>query len=421
MKLLWLTLADPDPPTNGQFLYSAGLIEATLSAGAEVEVVGFDRPEARHRDGYRSERVAWSLAAHRPRSRWRGLIARAPYFSFRTMTSDMRRRVSGAVARAGWDAIVFDSCALGWALPVVLRRYRDVAARSRLVYIAHNHETTISRIFARDETRPLHRLVKRIDALRVARQERALVNAADLITSNTPEDCARFDAMRTAGKTMFLPPGYGGPRTDTRKITATLPRRAVIVGTFDWPTKRESLEAFLTTADRQFAAAGIELLVVGNAEVPYLDRLRRTVTATRFTGRVDNIRPYLRDVRLALVPDMLGGFKLKTLDYVFNRLPILAISNAVPGLPLKHGESILLADDHAALTRLVLDAIDNVELLDHIQDKAYDACEDCFEWSAIGARLLRGIEQADSSAPFPDSPHSFANHQPQGEQAGARA
>lgn len=421
MKLLWLTLADPDPPTNGQFLYSAGLIEATLSAGAEIEVVGFDRPEARHRDGYRSERVAWSLAVHRPRSRWRGLIAHAPYFSFRTMTSDMRRRVSAAVARADWDGIVFDSFALGWALPMVLRRYRNATARPRLVYIAHNHETTISGIFARDETRPLYRLVKRIDARRVARQERALVDAADLITSNTPEDCGRFDAMRTAGETMFLPPGYGGPRADTRKITAALPRRAVIVGTFDWPTKRESLEAFLKIADRQFAAAGIELLIVGNAEVTYLDRLRRTVTATRFTGRVDDIHPYLRDVRLALVPDTLGGFKLKTLDYVFNRLPILALSNAAPGLPLKHGESILLADDHAALAQLVLDTIDNVELLDGIQGRAYRACDDCFEWSAIGARLLRRIEQSDPSAPVRDSLRSFVRRQPRGGQAGARA
>lgn len=400
MKLLWLTLADPDPPTNGQFLYSAGLIQATASAGAEIEVVGFDRPEASHRDGHRSERIAWSLAAHRPRSRWLGLIAHAPYFSFRTMTSDMRHRVSAAIVRADWDAIVFDSLALGWALPIILRRHPNATARPRLIYIAHNHETTIARLFARDETRALHRLVKRTDAFRTARQERAVVDAADLITSNTPEDCGRFDAMRSGGGTMFLPPGYSGPRADARKITAALPRRAVIVGSFDWPTKRESLEAFLAVADRQFAAAGIELLVVGNAEASYLARLRRTVTATRLTGRVDDIRPYLRDVRLALVPDRLGGFKLKTLDYVFNRLPILAIAAAAPGLPLTHGESILLADDPAALARLVLDTIDNVEQLDRIQENAYRACEDRFDWSAIGGQLLRGIQQANPGAPL---------------------
>lgn len=419
MKLLWLTLADPDPPTNGQFLYSAGLIQATAAAGADIEVVGFDRPEARHRDGHRSNRIAWSLGTHRPRSRWRGLIAHAPYFSFRTMTSDMRRRVSTAVSRADWDAIVFDSSALGWALPIILRYRRNAVARPRLVYIAHNHETTISRIFARGETRPLHRLVKRVDAMRVARQERAIVDAADLITSNTPEDCGRFDAMRMGGGTMFLPPGYGGPRADARKITAALPRRAVIVGSFDWPAKRESLEAFLAIADRQFAAAGIELLIVGKAEPDYLARLRQTVTATRFTGPVDDILPYLRDVRLALVPDMLGGFKLKTLDYVFNRLPILAIANAAPGLPLTHGESILLADDHAALARLVLETIDNVERLDRIQENAYRACEDCFDWSAIGGRLLRGIAQADPSAPL-RGPQGLASW-PRVEQADLRA
>ncbi len=421
MKLLWLTLADPDPPTNGQFLYSAGLIDAALSAGAELEVVALDRPESRHRDGHRSEHIAWSLAAHRPRSRWLGLFARTPALAFRTMTPDLRRRVSAAIVRADWDAVVFDSLTLGWALPLVLRGCRNAPTRPRLVYIAHNHETEIARILARGETRPLHRLLKRIDALRVARFERTLVDTVDLVTSNTPEDCARFDAMRAVGETMFLPPGYGGRRANARKITTAIPRRAIIVGSFDWPAKRASLEAFLAVADGQFAAAGVELLVVGAAEAGYLARLRRTVAATRFTGRVDDIGPYLREARLALVPDLLGGFKLKTLDYVFNRLPILAIANAVPGLPLRHGESILLADDHPALARLVLDTIDNVDRLDCIQRKAYGACESCFEWSAIGGRLLRGIEQAGPRAPARGSPGGFAMNRPRVERADARA
>lgn len=420
MKLLWLALADPDPPTNGQFLYSAGLIDAALAAGAELEVVALDRPEAQHRDGHRAERITWSLAAHRPRPRWRGLVARTPFFVFRTMTPELRRRATAAIARADWDAIVLDSLALGWALPIVLRRYRNATTRPRLVYIAHNHETEIAHILARDETRALHRLVKHVDARRVARLERALVDAADFVTSNTPEDCGRFAAMR-ADEVTFLPPGYGGHRAPARTITAALPRRALIVGSFDWAPKRESLEAFLAVADRQFAAAGIELLVVGNAEPGYLAHLRRTVTATRFTGRVDDIRPYLHEARLALVPDRLGGFKLKTLDYVFNRLPILAIANAVPGLPLRHGESILLADDHPALARLVLDTIDNVALLERIQDQAYGACDGSFDWPAIGGRLLRRIAQTDPSAPIRGSQRGLAKNRPRGARAGARA
>ena len=46
------------------------------------------------------------------------------------------------------------------------------------------------------------------------------------------------------------------------------------------------------------------------------------------------------------MPDLLGGFKLKGLDYVFNRVPILAMRVALPGMPLEDGRSIGLFDSH---------------------------------------------------------------------------
>jgi len=51
MKCLWITLADPDPPRNGQFLYSRGLIHGLTAAGMEVHVVGLTRPRGEHRHG----------------------------------------------------------------------------------------------------------------------------------------------------------------------------------------------------------------------------------------------------------------------------------------------------------------------------------------------------------------------------------
>ncbi|HUA53681.1 MAG TPA: glycosyltransferase [Candidatus Sulfotelmatobacter sp.] len=399
MKLLWLTLADPDPPTNGQFIYSRGLIHAAAAAGATVEVVGLDRPEACHRDGRRADGLVWSLAEHRPRALWRGLATPLPFMAFRVMTRQMQGLVRAALDRAAWDAVVFDSLAAGWALPAVLRRRpRPGVAPPRLVYIAHNHEAQVAQHGVADETRTLRRLVKRIDARRVARLERALVATADLVTSNSPEDRGKFQAARPTRTVLFLPPGYDGARCAARRITPATPRRALIVGSFDWSAKRQSLEAFLAIADPQFAAAGIELLVVGNAEPGYLDRLRKTVRATRFTGRVDDVAPYFSQARLALVPDRLGGFKLKTLDYVFHRLPILAIDGAVPGLPLHPGESIFLAPDHDALARDVLALIDDFARLNGAQGLAYHACQDCFDWSAVGTRLLRAIDDASGAA-----------------------
>ena len=45
MHCLWLTLADPDPATNGQLIYSKGLIEAARDAGATLRAIGLARRE----------------------------------------------------------------------------------------------------------------------------------------------------------------------------------------------------------------------------------------------------------------------------------------------------------------------------------------------------------------------------------------
>jgi glycosyltransferase involved in cell wall biosynthesis len=399
VKLLWFSLADPDPPTNGQFIYSKGLIHAVAAAGAAVHVVALDRPESQHRDQHCADGLSWSLAAHRPRPLWRGLTTRMPLIASRVMTPQMRRLAQMTIDQGGWDAVIFDSVAPGWMLPQVLRRWPNSKTRPRLIYIAHNHEANIARQFAADEPRPLRRLVKHADALRVDRLERSLVDAADLVTSNSPEDCRRFQSARPARDTIFLPPGYDGSRTGARTITAETPRRAMIVGSFDWPTKRQSLEEFLAVADRQFAAANVELLIVGSAEPAYLDQLRKNLLATRFTGRVADVAPYFGQARLALVPDRIGGFKLKTLDYVFNRLPILALAGSVPGVPLQPGEGVILTPDHAALARTVLSMIDDFGLLNRLQDNAYLACRDRFDWPSIGRQLLAAIGGAQDSRP----------------------
>src|SRR6185369_4033350 len=107
------------------------------------------------------------------------------------------------------------------------------------------------------------------------RLERALARHADLVTSNSPDDCQKFRDALQGRAAEFLPPGYDGPCTPERHISDAIPRRAIIVGSFDWIAKRVSLEDFLDVADPQFAKAGIELYVVGSAEEAFLARLRR--------------------------------------------------------------------------------------------------------------------------------------------------
>jgi glycosyltransferase involved in cell wall biosynthesis len=165
----------------------------------------------------------------------------------------------------------------------------------------------------------------------------------------------------------------------------------VVIGSFDWPPKRISLERFLIVATPIFEAAGIELQIVGEAAPTYLAELGARFPSVDFVGRVQDVRPYMAHARIALVPDELGGFKLKGLDYVFNRLPIMAMNVALPGMPLEDGLSVGLFDSHGALAEGVVALIDDFETLNRRQREAYEACALRFDWRRIGRHLVDSV------------------------------
>lgn len=395
LRCLWLTLADPDPPLNGQFLYSSGLIRAAAATGMKLDVVGFCLPGGTHRDGETSGLVNWHLAPHRPRSGWRRIVSRLPILAYRTDTPSLRRSVRCLLHRGQWSVVVIDSIALAWVLPYVRRVHHRAAPPPKLVYLAHNHEETVARRIAQSERRIVRRFCKYLDALKMAALERAVSRAADLIGSNTPEDCAKFRRRWPDKAVEFLPPGYSGRRVQTRDITAQTPRRAIIVGSFDWVAKRQSLEEFLSAAERPFAANGVELYVVGQADENFLDGLRERFDKTHFTGRVDDVAVYMKDARIAVVPDRMPGFKLKGLDYVFNRLPIFAIADSLPGFPLRDGESVEFFSDHEKLAQGVAQWIGDLDRLNGLHERAYAACFDKFDWTAIGERLAAVMTKSE--------------------------
>jgi polysaccharide biosynthesis protein PslH len=396
MGCLWLTLADPDPPVNGQFLYSGGLIRAVADAGLDLTVLGICQTGG-NRSNRREGRVAWHITDDPKQSPLSRLLSPMPNVALRSRVPALQRILARCLGEGRWDAVVFDSICDGWALPAVLRHRRRFPA-TRLVYLAHNHETTAARQMAMT-SRGLRRLVRRVDALKVARLERWLADSADLVTADSPDDRDRFAAGLPDKPVIFLPPGYGGKKLARRTLTAKLPRRAVVVGSFDWPAKRASLESFLAVAAPLFARARVELQIVGAADAGYLDGLRRLHPGVEFTGRVPEVEPYMAAARLALVPDQVGGFKLKSLDYVFNRLPIFGIDGAVPGMPMVDGEGIRLFASHEALARGVVAAIDDLPGLNAQQDKAYAACAARFDWAAIGRAFVDALHRAPMHVP----------------------
>jgi glycosyltransferase involved in cell wall biosynthesis len=393
VRCLWLTLADPEPRHNGQFVYSGGLIDSVAQAGGNVEVLGLGRSASVPGSGQRAQDdVVWWLPPDTPHSHWSSLASTLPHTAYRCATAGMRRILDKLLRRGGWDGIVFDGISTGWALPRVLDHYAGRSGRPRLIYISHNHEESLRTRIAESQPLFLKRQAIRLDALKVSRLEREMVDAVDFVTAITQEDLKLYQRRRCNKPMGVLTPGYCGRRVSDRRISEALPRRAVIVGSFDWIAKRMNLAEFVDIADPLFADAGAELQAVGSADEVFLEQLRQRAVATRFTGTVPDIEPYLDDARVAIVPERNGGgFKLKVLEYVFNRVPVFALTGSFAGVPLNHNDSVMLYPDHAALAHGVLEAIDDVDRLNRLQERAFVACSDRFDWSSRGRQIVSAI------------------------------
>lgn len=395
MRCLWLTWQYPKPERDGQRLYSNGLIESVAGAGADVTVLCF-APDEEPAAAANGSAADWHTVERDPRPAWASVLSPLPNITFRSGTMRMQRALRRLLADERWDVIVLDGLYTGWAVPLIERDAGVSGHKPTVVYVSHNHEETTRAAVARNyHGHPAKRRLLLRDAAKAARLERQMVDRADLVTAITEDDARQYLARRPDRRVVTLPPGYQGRRVAGREIRAALPRRAVIVGSFEWLAKQMNLEEFVTVADPLFEARNAELQVIGNGSDAFLDRLNGRTRATQFMGSVPKVEPLLDEARVAIVAERTGGgFKLKVLDYVFNRLPIAALNGSVSGVPLQAPDSILTYETPGDLAHGVVSAIDDLPLLNNVQDRAYRACAGEFDWDQRGQRFIDEVAAA---------------------------
>lgn len=415
MKCLWLTRKYPRPTNSGELIYSNGLIRSFAKTGVDLTVLAHDNDEAPVGDGSETsshideDEVEWRLGSPVLGSRLGSLFTPYPSDSWRLKNGGPEKALVEALASERWDVILLDHAAVGWALGPIRARRRasGIKGDPLLVYISHNHEATVRREIAKHSTASLpHKLALKFDAEKYARQEDDLCREVDLVTAITGSEVDAYREKFPRQRYLCLTPGYEGIAHVDRKITAETPRRIVMSGSFEWIAKRINLERFLEKASLPLAAAGIELQVVGKTEENFRRAMKERFPGVDFVGRVPEMTPYLVDARMGLIVEEFGGgFKLKTLEYIFHGLPLAGLDHAVESLPLRSPENILLAPDTPSLLESISRIIDDFETLNRMRRSSLEICREAFRWEERGQKLydtlgeMRGDSCVPSQAP----------------------
>ena len=387
LRILLLEKVMPYPPaTAGDAVYSRGIIEA-LSHVTELTVLCADSGS--------THTMSPSIELHQTGPQRKGqkgsVFSRWPLIAWKGAKRDYHAQLDVLLTRE-WDAIVLDNLGTAHALPKV-EAYRRRHRRCRVVHFSHEHEYEARRKkYGAYEMGFIGRIATRLDLFKVKRTEEKLVRRCDLVTVLNEADKHLYRSIAPNQSFLMLTPGYDGRMAPARTLTAQTPRRVLLFGGRRPAQKQQVLLDWLKVGYPILSNAGIETQVIGDIPDPLCKRLAQAYPDLDVRGFVDNPEALIADARAGLIVDTLGGgFKLRLLSHVFERLPIIGLADAIEGLPVSQGEGYLAAENHEALAQLVVATIDDIDGLQALADTALNDCEGKFSWASRARDLVAAL------------------------------
>jgi glycosyltransferase involved in cell wall biosynthesis len=138
--------------------------------------------------------------------------------------------------------------------------------------------------------------------------------------------------------------------------THRVPGRLVFVGSMDWHPNEDAVLHFLATTLPRIRRArpDVSMVVVGRNPRPAL-RAAAGAAGVTVTGTVDDVRPWLADADVCVVPLRVGGgTRLKIFEALAMGLPVVSTAIGAEGLPLVSGRHFLEADASDAFAAAVV-------------------------------------------------------------------
>jgi polysaccharide biosynthesis protein PslH len=224
-----------------------------------------------------------------------------------------------------------------------------------LVLFEHNVEHMIWKRLAEVERRPWRRALLEVEWRKMRRYEAAACQRARRTIAVSEPDRFTLSALAPGADIHVIPTGV-----DSSYFAANgwseRPASLVFSGSMDWYPNEDAvlhfIDAILPRIRREIPE--VTLTVAGRNPRP---RLRSAASAAGVfvTGTVDDVRPYLAEAAVAIVPLRVGGgTRLKIFEALAMGKAVVSTTVGAEGLPLVPGEHFLQADEPEAFARSVV-------------------------------------------------------------------
>jgi polysaccharide biosynthesis protein PslH len=375
-RVLWLTAQVPDRDLGGGNIRQAHLLAAASSVHeVHLAVVGSLRDDGLRRSlagvtelpvppAQEPLRGYWRRAAHA-----RSFVQRAPEDCVNQSEARAALRPV-AEGEADFDIVCVEHGALGPLLPERRRATWTVT----LHYLASRQADQLRRV----STGLAARSYWAREAGKARRAERWIAASYDRTFV-----CSDDDAARLVPRAEVVPNGV-----DLEAFgTGPLPSQPSIVftGSLDYRPNLDGLQWFCDSVLPlvRDEVPDATLQIVGHRPSPAVRALALR-PEVQLHADVPSVEPFVLGSRVAVVPLRIGsGTRLKALEAMAARRPVVGTTIGLAGLGLVDGVHARIVDDRGGFASAVIDALEGRRVAAMVAD-ARRLVEERFSWSSIG-------------------------------------
>jgi glycosyltransferase involved in cell wall biosynthesis len=175
--------------------------------------------------------------------------------------------------------------------------------------------------------------------------------------------------------------------------------RLVFTGSMDWLPNEDAMTFFCRDVLPLIRARvpGVELTIVGREPTRGVRNLAAQ-HGVGVTGRVDDVRPFVRDAAVYIVPLRIGGgTRLKIFEAMAMGKAVVSTAVGAEGLPVVHDRHLLIADDPQAFANATVRLLEDSSCRHRLGRAARDLVATRFDWAAVASELETALLHAAPS------------------------
>lgn len=385
MKILFVTPYNPANPTYGAALRTFHVLKQ-LCKLHDVTVVGFSAtggedqlvkqiPSLKgkvhfyyHNRSVLKEKWNQFIALFTPYSRGRRVM----------LSSPLQKLIDSILQTQEFDVIQCEFPDMA---------YHKFNSKALKVLDAHNVEYDNTRRMVKIKNKPLRRLYYQIEWKKMKRDELEMAQKQDAIFTTSERDKLLFDKDIPNVPKFIIPNGvdlsYFSP-LDGEPEKHTL----VFVGMMTYVPNYDGILYFLDEIFPRILSVlpDAKIYIVGKNPPPVISK--RANENIIITGFVDDVRPIIQKASVYVVPlRMGGGTRLKIVEALSMKKPIVTTSIGCEGIDVVNRESVLIADDAQQFADSVIELCRDRELANQLTQNGYELVYQKYGWESVGYKL----------------------------------